>query len=415
MVHRALTSEEVQVRNWLLSGKSVTWTASKLSIGKSKVNKIIDNLIVFGELVEDYYIENGRPKAYNPRLFRVPSDSIKTTKADPPKGGSEKRTAEKEAPFASMRGRTAPPSLETHGISVAKECPDGFAEAHLDGTFAYTVNAVGEMDRIADPEGYTLGYVSDEVKKVLRSGLQRRGSLRMFGQEVAFSYRWFPSTGSQYLYLSPGRLYYDPSVYTTKAEIMDLFRQRAEYIEYALAINGWVLTPNENFNGRLHIAWENHPLCKHFDIEQYDPNADLIVDTSKGQPELEMEHSEDPLFNEKLRIMSNLPTRIMDIESKAASQEISTQQLFEELHGLRAVMDEMISTMAVMSRAQQMQLDFSARQVQISANLLKVQSNDTNAQMMRTQMSLDSFAEASQQTAKAHPKETAVHPLEGYQ
>ena len=54
MSRRPLTSEETKVRNWLLSGKSVNATASMLGIGKQKINKIIETLIYFGELVEEY-------------------------------------------------------------------------------------------------------------------------------------------------------------------------------------------------------------------------------------------------------------------------------------------------------------------------------------------------------------------------
>lgn len=407
MARRPLTSDEVQVRNWLLSGESVSKVAARLSIGKTKISKIIDNLIAFGELVEDYYEEDGKVKPYNPRAFRAPSGKNDSTS---PKGEVKKADGSNGASIESMGPRTAPPDLETVGIAYTSECPEGYGEAHISGSFGYTVDVEGEMDRIADPRGYTLGSVSDTVKGNLRNALQRKGNLRMFGQEVSFDYRWFPSTGNKFLYLKPGRLYFDPKVYTTKEELLELFRERAQFIEYILALNGWVLTPNPKFSGRVHVAWENHPLIKHFDLEYYDENADLIVDTSKGEPELEMEHSEDPLFNEKLRIMSNLPTRIMGIESKIATAEVTNEQLMSEIAGLKNVVNEMIVTMASLGRAQQMQLEFSVKQVQISTNLLKVQSNEANAQMMRTQRSLESFDESDSDGGR--PKDTK---LEGYQ
>lgn len=408
MARRPLTSDEVQVRNWLLSGESVSKVAARLSIGKTKINKIIDNLIAFGELVEDYYEEDGKVKPYNPRAFRAPSGKIEATS---PIGEVKKADGPNGASIETMRPRTAPPALETVGVVYTPECPEGYGEAHIDGSFGYTVDVEGEMDRIADPRGYTIGSVSDTVKGVLRNALQRTGTLRLFGQEVSFDFRWFPSTGNRFLYLKPGRLYFDPKVYSTKDELLKLFRQRAEFIEYILAVNGWVLTPNPKFTGRVHVAWENHPLIKHFDLEYYDENADLTVDTSKGEPELEMEHSEDPLFNEKLRIMSNLPTRIMGIESKIASAEVTNEQLMGELAGLKSVVNEMIVTMASLSRAQQMQLEFSVKQVQISTNLLKVQTNEANAQMMRVQRSLDSFDEDDSDGGR----KARNTKLEGYQ
>lgn len=407
MARRPLTSDEVQVRNWLLSGESVSKVAARLSIGKTKISKIIDNLIAFGELVEDYYEEDGKVKPYNPRAFRAPSAKNEPTS---PKGEVKKADGVNGASIKLMDPRTAPPALETVGIAYTPECPEGYGEAHIDGAFGYTVDVEGEMDRIADPRGYTLGTVSDTVKGVLRNAQQRTGTIRLFGQEVTFDFRWFPTTGNKFLYLKPGRLYFDPKIYTTKEELLKLFRERTQYVEYILALNGWILTPNPKFSGRVHIAWENHPLIKHFDLEYYDQNADLSVDTSKGEPELEMEHSEDPLFNEKLRIMANLPTRIMGMESKIATAEVSNEQLIAELNGLKNVVNEMIVTMASLSRAQQMQLEFSVKQVQISTNLLKVQSNEANAQMMRTQKSLDSYADDSDVGKK--PRATN---LEGYQ
>lgn len=415
MTRRPLTLEETKVRNWLLSGKSVNATARTLCIGKEKVNKIIENLIVFGELVEDYRIVDGRPVAYNPRLFRAPSEKTPVKEKDPPKGGSEEKSDDIEASNGIMDPWTGRPTLETVGVSIDSECPEGYAEAHLSGFCAYTVNAVGECNRLVDNRGYTVGSVLQAVKAVAKGGQQRTAYLRLFGQEVTFDWRWFPSTGNQFLYLKPGRLFFDPTIYTSKEEILSLFDQRVRFVEYVLANNGWVLTRAEKpFSGRLHIAWENHPLCKHFDLEQIDPNADLIVDTSKGQPELEMEHSEDPLFNEKLRIMANLPTRIMDIESSVGRNSASTEELFSEIRGLRAVVEEVISTMSRLAEAQTMQLECSSRQLQISANMMRVQTNETNIQLMRTQQSLDDFLTASEPKGKGKTG-TGNTTLEGYQ
>ena len=415
MVRRPLTSEETKVRAYLLSGKTVSATASVLQIGKTRINKTIDSLIALGELVEDYYTVDGRPQRYNPRLFRAPSDSSAVNREDSPKGESSPKSDGIEGSNQILDPRTGPPTLETVGVSVSAECPEGYGEAHISGAYGYTVNAEGRTDRIADPEGYTIGYVSDKIVVVAKGGLQRHGALRMFNQEVTFDYRWFPTTGNRFLYLKPGRLYFDPRIYTTTEEILHLFDQRRRYVEYALALNGWVLTPNERFSGVVHIAWENHPLCKHFDPELYDPNADLVVDTSKGNIELEMEHSEDPLFNEKLRIMANLPTRIMDIESSIDGSSVSIQRIHEEIRELRGVCDEIIHTMARITEAQAMQLEYSVKQLQISNNLLKVQTNDSNIRLMQTQRSLDSYVDAGNQARGGRSVETRNKTLEGYQ
>lgn len=396
MSRRPLTSEETKVRNWLLSGKSVSATASMLRMGKTKINKIIETLIYFGELVEEYEVVNGVVKSFNPRLFRAPSDSTPVKERDPPKGGSVSESDGFGASKEIMDPRTGRPTLETVGVSTDSECPEGYGEAHLSGFIAYTVNAVGECDRLVDDRGYTIGTVPDAVKVVGRGGQQRTGILRLFNQEITFDWRWFPTTGNQFLYLKLGRLFFDPKVYSDPADIRALFIQRARFVEYALAINGWVLTRSEKeISGQMHVAWENHPLCRHFDPDYQDSNGDLTVDTSKGVPELEMEHTEDPLFSEKLRIMSNLPTRIMDIEANAGRTSASVDDLFRELQGLRAVVEEVISTMSRMSEAQAMQLECSARQLQISTNLMKVQTNDTNIRLMRTQQSLDDFVRTS--------------------
>lgn len=414
MVRRPLTSEETKVRAHLLSGRTVSATASILKIGKRRINRTIDSLIALGELVEDYYLVDGRPKRYNPRLFRAPSDLSAVNGKDSPKGESSLKADGIGAPNQILDPREGPPKLETIGISVSAECPEGYGEAHISGAYGYTVIVEGMTERIADPDGLTLGSVSEKVVVVAKGGLQRHGALRMFNQEITFDYRWFPSTGNRFLYLKPGRLFFDPTIHTTKEEILLLFDQRRRYIEYALAINGWVLKPNERFSGVVHIAWENHPLCKHFDPETYDPNADLIVDTSKGDIELEMEHSEDPLFNEKLRIMANLPTRIMDIESSIDGSTASIQRIQEEIRELRGVCDELIQTMARMTEAQAMQFEYSVKQLQISNNLLRVQSNDSNIRLMQTQRSLDSYVDADRGARDGKTVGTRKDILEGY-
>ena len=413
MTRRPLTSEETKVRNWLLSGKSVSATASMLQIGKAKINKIIETLIYFGELVEEYEVVDGVVKSFNPRLFRPPSDSIPVKEKDPPKGGSVPKSDGIEASNKLLNPWTAPPTLETVGVSTDSECPEEYGEAHISGFIAYTVNAVGELDRLVDNRGFTIGTVPDEVKVVAKGGQQRTGILRLFNQEITFDWRWFPTTGNQFLYLKPGRLYFDPKIYHKPSEIRELFLQRARFVEYALAINGWVLTRSEkDISGQIHVAWENHVLCRHFDPDYQDVNGDLTVDTSKGVPELEMEHTEDPLFEEKLRIMTSLPTHIMDLEANAAKTNATVEELCAEVRGLRTVVEEMISTMSRMSEAQAMQLEYSARQLQISANLMKVQTNDTNIQLMRTQQSLDAYVNASDREDRntRKPKDT----LEGY-
>ena len=126
-----------------------------------------------------------------------------------------------------------------------------------------------------------------------------------------------------------------------------------------------------------------------------------------------MEHSEDPLFQEKLRIMTSLPTRIMDLEANAGRTAASVDDLFNELRGLRAVVEEVISTMSRMSEAQAMQLQCSARQLQISTNLMKIQTNDNNIQLMRTQQSLDDFIRADESSKKVG-KGSGKDTLEGY-
>lgn len=413
MTRRPLTTEETKVRNWLLSGKSINATASMLGMGKAKINRIVETLINFGELVEEGDVVGGALRRRNPREFHAPYDSIPVKEKDPPKGGSGEKSDDFGASKEFLEGRTTPPTLETVGVSTDSECPEGYGEAHISGFIAYTVNVVGELDRLVDNRGFTIGTVPEETKVVGRGGLQRTGMLRLFNQEITFDWRRFPSTNNQYLYLKLGRLYFDPRIYTEPSEIRKLFLQRARFVEYALAVNGWVLTPSEKeISGQIHIAWENHVLCRHFDPGYRDENGDLIVDTSKGVPELEMEHSEDPLYAEKLRIMTSLPTRIMDLEASAGRTSASLEDLFAEVRGLRAVVDEMISTMSRMSEAQMMQLECSARQLQISTNMLKVQSNDTNIQLMRTQHSLDDFLNASDKPkTKGTP---GNNTLEGY-
>ena len=161
---------------------------------------------------------------------------------------------------------------------------EGYGEAHFSGYITYTVNAVGECDRLVDDRGFTIGTVPDAVKVVGRGGQQRTGILRLFNQEITFDWRWFPTTGNQFLYLKLGRLFFDPKVYSDPADIRALFIQRARFVEYALAINGWVLTRSDKgISGQIHVAWEHHPLCRHFDPDYQDSNEDLTFAQAVGK------------------------------------------------------------------------------------------------------------------------------------
>ena len=406
---RPLTAREKEIKIRLLAGHSINSLTRELGVKRSTLYGIVDKLLASGELKEQFYEKGGILKPYNPRLFCDPKDSDAVVPKGTTKGIPE--TIDGFNQTVDTSGNRIP-TINMRGISVSKDCPEGYVEAHINGQIYFEVEDTGEFDRLQDSKGFTCGYFAREVKTLGKGGMQKKGSLRLFNQDITICYRWYENTNSRLLIVYPSRLYLDPMCFETKDEVKELFMERAEYISYIMERNGWRIK-KPKLTGSIHFPFTTPGLAQHYDLGYYPEGSDLIVDASKGDPEVEMVNSDDPLFMEKARIMAQLPTEIMQLKASDGEQIKSYQELKQENIMLREILGEMSANLYRMAEVQNQQLQFEAKQLKLNNDIMKIQSNETGLKLTNNQQSLDDFLNKVDQS-KHVPKLDDFIP-EGYQ
>ena len=104
-----------------------------------------------------------------------------------------------------------------------------------------------------------------------------------------------------------------------------LFIQRANELASWLKLSGWIIK-DPVIKGKVHYPFTIPGLAQHFDPNRQDDTADLILDNSEGEPEVELVHSDDPLFEEKAALMTNLPTEIMQLKAEIMQLKAGSNQ-----------------------------------------------------------------------------------------
>ena len=313
---RALTAKEKSVKIALLSGKSINSLVRNLGIKKTNLYDIVDKLVKWGEIREVFKEENGILKPLNPRCFEDPALDTVAISKDIAKTRAEmnEEVIEKYDPAGNPI-----PKWNSLGISTEKVCPEGYIGGHINGDIEFKVIEIGGFGNIKGPDGLSYGYFSKETKRNGTAGYQRTAELRMFGQIMHGTYRWFESTGNSMFILYPERLFFDIKYFHSRNEVREAFIERANFVAYLLRLNGWIIEDPE-IHGEIHYPFSMPGLAQHFDPEFQDDSADLICDTSLGSPEVELTHEDDPLVFEKAQIINNLPTEIMQLKATDAKQ-----------------------------------------------------------------------------------------------
>lgn len=306
--------EKVVYTKLMCSGKgmSIKAVSRETGIPVTTTYNIVDRLLRKGVIVECFQDRDGVRYPYNPRMFGFPDDD--------PHRGSNGTPDEETVPY---EGFIEPSSSigtlldvvenglpDTHGLAVstAKDCPPGYCRGHIAGHIQYAVQIKGDDTIRTEADGVTVGYLGSEVKPNGNRGLQRTGVLNLFNQEMTFTYRWFPTTGNAILLLKPASLYFNPVYIKDVDQLRGYFMDRARIVMKLLCQpqNGWVLS-EPAIHGKVHMAFINHPLIPFLSKDTEDEDADLKVDRSTGENELEIEH-DGPDAAWKSRITKDFPT-----------------------------------------------------------------------------------------------------------
>ncbi|MBR6038756.1 MAG: hypothetical protein IKP53_08565 [Candidatus Methanomethylophilaceae archaeon] len=278
-----------KVKKLILKRTPVNEIASLLKISPSSVRNAITALIVGKEIV--------RVPNTNPTLYTDPHARVFLTDA-------EEDEIVTNGPSVKING----PLLDA--LPDDARLPLGFVNRHLAGYISFKVRAKGSFDDIPDPMGGYCGYW-DEPTSGGKGQTKWKADIRMFGQSIRVDY--YESThGVTQFRVYPGRVYIDPSKISLQ-QSSDYMVQRSIYIVSILRANGWQVTDPE-IKGVWHTAKENDPLARLIPSDRNDESDDIIVDTSPGFPETEMEGDPD---EELVKIYANMPSAIKAVGEAA--------------------------------------------------------------------------------------------------
>lgn len=414
MTHPRLRKEESDVKKWLLSGYSATAVSKRTGYSRSRVSKIINRLIHYGEI-------RRVPGTTNPVIYEepFPEETFPLKGEESPgsdnMGSVSDLTGPPEAPEAaeevpSVVQRTDLKLVRMTGISTDKVCPDGYVEAHMTGCINMQVVTVGGFNVIRDPSGCTAGFWTDP--KPMRGSVAHGGEVRIFNQTVKWQYRE-GNKGSKTFQLFPGRIFLDPKQYKSEEEAKDVFIDRATFVASLLARDGWQLR-NPQIRGEFEYAIRDHPLVGLMTKGSIPSGSDIVIDTSKGVPEAEMKHIDEW---DKVRIWANVPSEILNLDRRVQSQDEHIDLLDARVRAtighIDAIDGEMDALLRLIERQNAMiagLVENINQLVQAGSNLLTIQSQMDALRMNDFTRMMSEYVSAQARNGDRNRKD----PMEGY-
>ena len=298
---KAPTKDELKFLKMLLSGKSTRGAARDLGIPQRSAYNMAEKLVYLGFI-------RPIPGTKSPVVYEKGDLDYSFIEGRCKLG----QGATKGALSPIREIRPAPDSVR--GVSTEKECPEGFVEAHVNGSMSFTIVKVGSFD---DPSVPGIGYVGFWKRRetVLNGSVNRYGSVNINGQDVGITYRK-GSRGSETFALAPRRIFLDPKEFRSEDEAKELFIDRALKVATILKNTGWILTdPKFDGNSTFEYAIRNSPLVQ-FLPHGHEKDNDIIMDGSPGCPEAEMTN---PDCWDKVQIFADLPTHVMEAKAQATA------------------------------------------------------------------------------------------------
>ena len=209
--------------------------------------------------------------------------------------------------------------------------PLGWVNHHISGFVSFRVRKAGTFGDVPDPRigfcGYWEGPSSGGTGQTLH-----RCRLRLFGQEITVAF--FESThGTTQFRVHPGRVYVDAAKVGAQRS-KEILVERATYVAGLLRATGWQVTDPE-VRGVLHTAREGDPLARMIPPDRNDESDDIVVDSSPGAPETEMEGCED---DEAIAIYANIPSAVKEVRAGVSANASRIGEMRGDLVALREVL-----------------------------------------------------------------------------
>ncbi len=310
-----------RIRELVLEHVPIRRIASIFGMHPNSVRAVIEKFVRTGELVR---VHDTNPAIYLDPRARVPS-TVAAGDGDVGDGG-----------YAGSDG----PIMDC--LPESGRLPQGWVNHHLSGFVAFKVRAAGTFDPVPDPRIGFCGYWEEPTSGGNGQTL-RVCHLRRFGQELTVAF--FLSThGRMQFRVHPGRVYVDAEKVGAQRS-KDILVGRAEHIARLLRATGWQVTDPE-IRGVLHTARENDPLAGLIPADRNDDSDDIVVDSSPGSPETEMEGCED---DEAIAIYANIPSAVKEVRRGVAANASDIGGLRGSLTELKEAVDLQSSVLSALA------------------------------------------------------------------
>lgn len=333
MTARDLKPHLKKCKRLVLEGQRGQQLADSLAVSKSTAYNYIEKLVYMGEIIDITGDEHSTPRIYEDGRREPPfSKKIELEKEN-------SQTDEKDPENNDLTKRVVGSSDE--GTDTGR--PSKVVRFHCTGCWDVPVITLGNHSgRIEDSDGYTIGQWSD--MRISNGSRRQYGSARLYpGEDLKFTL--FHAKAGPKLTVTPN----DRLVYYKTAD-MEGPRLLEEQVNSLLDLltnnHGWRFG-QPVYKGVDHyalIADELAPLLKFADKKKDIDNAPVHVDTSLGEPEIEV-------FNDHPGAIEDVIT-LYEIPQQLKAMKESLNQVYSTLRIVASSVGEITKITAELVKAQ---------------------------------------------------------------
>ena len=244
-----------------------------------------------------------------------------------------------------VSGRT----ITYHPVNAGREDHIGDVESphapnecrvHFTGTFVFDVVSEGDLERLQDSAGFTIGGWRP-FKPGMNGVTDRWGYIRLNGQDNTIRFRKTKKICRMSVY--PKEIWREIPKGTTDDEALGWFRDKAQLIADLLKFSGWQLK-NMSVHGEVkpgkgvHYGYPDHPLSAlKGKINHMDTGRTVDIDSSPGDSaELEGFTAEDGY------ILGHITEVIKDADGKASASLENLSKLRMRVDVIEGILDKLV-------------------------------------------------------------------------
>lgn len=345
MTARDITPALKKCKRLILEGKRGKELADSLGVCPRTAHNYVLRLRYMGEIVDVTGDKYSTPRIYEDGR-REPPFSKEVAHSD-----EVGQTAENDPENTDFSKRVVPSSITDERTGR----PNKVVRFHCTGCWDVPVITLGDhAGRLTDRNGYTIGQWSD--MKVSNGSRRQYGTARLYpGEDMKFTL--YHAKAGPKLTVTPN----DRMVYYKTANIEGpklLEEQVRSLLDVLTEVHGWKFGQPvyKGVNHYALISPDLSPLLKYADKNTDPDNARVHVDTSLGEPEIE----------------------VYDDHEGAINDVITLYEIPEQLEAMRNSLNEVYTTMAKVDGILRIMASNVGELTKITAELVKTQTIETH-------------------------------------